>query len=148
MVQINLDNSATDPGTDGVRMVLHQWWKEEKPKLAVPKPKVRKTKPGEEEEEKGWSKTKRAQSLAKDISKVRFKEEESPDSKKGGVRATSRKETRKDRFIKWMQTINETNKELAQQGKKNLFSVNTYFCRGELETVQEVIKKNGWAESF
>jgi len=47
-----------------------------------------------------------------------------------------------------MQTINETNKELAQQGKKNLFSINTYFCRGELETVQEVIKKNGWAESF
>ena len=33
-------------------------------------------------------------------------------------------------------------------GQKRAFTINTYYSRGELETIQEVIKLNNWDEVF
>ena len=36
---------------------------------------------------------------------------------------------------------------VSKNGKK-VFTINTYYGRGELETIQEVIKLNNWSEAF
>lgn len=56
------------------------------------------------------------------------------------------KETRKEKFLKWMHSVG-ISKPNPSVGRKP-FCINTYFCWGELETIQEVMKNNEWWEAF
>jgi len=53
--------------------------------------------------------------------------------------------SRREKFIERMQTAGA---KKSIPGQKKAFTINTYYCRGELETIQELIEKNAWDEAF
>ena len=58
--------------------------------------------------------------------------------------SATKRDTRKEKFIQRMKT---TAQQPKQDGKKP-FTINTYYSRSELDTLQKVMKLNSWGEAF
>ncbi len=128
--------------------------RDEKVKLNIPRPKLKpKKKRDEDEESKTLDRSrarKRGHSLIRDSKTMKsgILAQTKMDRSVSLARESSatKRDTRKEKFLQRMKTAGLQNPASAN-GKKP-FTINTYYSRSEVDTLQVVMQANGWGEAF